>query len=286
MWDNSTSIFEELLRPFCSKTKNPAFISAGFLAARSVLVLPLCIYVLYLGYRRWRQQHSFSHSDVFTHHLSLMEMFWPLGLACYLHGSLSGNIVIKLVGTASSSFVLFAEIMLHSLICVEWYLAVVHPVTYLMFRNQRGARIRNISIGCVWLLCSGLISLQRDLRSNYTVILMFCFQAFAILAVTFCCFSVLWVLLRPGPGKGGWEKVDQSKLRSFYTITAITSVLWLWVVGFLLFYAVTKSSLLTETAGCELIAGVNWLSLPTGLVAPLLYLQRAGKLSCCYFNHE
>ncbi|KAI9531410.1 hypothetical protein NQZ68_041621 [Dissostichus eleginoides] len=79
--------------------------------------------------------------------------------------------------------------LFHLLTCVERYLAVVHPITYLGLRQGGGVRIRNISIGI----------------------------------------SVLYVLKRPGPGEvgGNRKRVDQSKQRAFYTILSITGVILL-----------------------------------------------------------
>ena len=89
--------------------------------------------------------------------------------------------------------------------------------------------IRNISIGCVWVTCSGLIALRILLKQNFTMILFFCNLALSLIVTSFCSISVLRVLLRPGPGDdvGNKGKVDNVKQRAFVTITAIMSVLLL-----------------------------------------------------------
>ncbi|TNN38146.1 hypothetical protein EYF80_051684 [Liparis tanakae] len=111
---NSSSInfYDFFLK--CSDTSAGIFSVTAFIVTLLLLILPLCVYVIYLGFQRWRQQRSgttMSHSDVFTFHMVVVELFF------------------------------------HTLTCVERYLAVVHPVTYLGLKKGKGIRLRNISIG-------------------------------------------------------------------------------------------------------------------------------------------
>ncbi|XP_013119908.1 sialoadhesin [Oreochromis niloticus] len=68
-----------------------------------------------------------------------------------------------------------------------------------------------------------------------------------------------------GEGGGKREMVDQSKLRAFYTITAITCAVWLWVVGFLISNALKDSLLLSSTGKCSMLMYMAWFNLPNCL---------------------
>ncbi len=252
---------------------------------QSVLLLLLSIFILYLGLQQWRQHHSFtttSHSDIFTYHMATMELIWGLGSGFFFCDTSSNLPEMMIVGYCLSSIILYGEIFFHLLTCVERYLAVVHPITYLGLKNARGVRIRNISIGCVWLLCfiwsGGTVLLLTTLR----IFLLFCFLVFSLVVISFCSLSVLRVLIRPGPGEVGWDKewVDQWKQREFLTIMAVMRVLWLWFGGILVSYALDASPQLSPNVGCVVKTSAFWSSLSSSLVSPLSYLLRAGKLPC------
>ncbi|XP_037615281.1 uncharacterized protein LOC119481999 [Sebastes umbrosus] len=285
MATNSSSTFNFLLY-HCFGFRVSRNLNIAFITVRTALSLPLSILVLYLGHQRWQQQRSFkttSHSDIFTYHLASMDLIWVVGCFCSFYGTYANIMAMISVGFCATTFVFTGEMFFHVLTCVERYLAVVHPVVYLGLKNARGVRIRNISVGCVWLLCFGLTGLIvlkiPDFPINeFSIILIFC-----LIVVSFCSLSVLCVLIRPGPGDGGGlkEHVDQSKQRAFHTITAILGVLWLWFVGILVSIGLYNSTLLSHSVSCVVILCANWFNLPSSLVLPLLYLHRAGKLSCC-----
>ena len=294
--NSSSSSRESLLHPnlstinyvtfeiHCIITKPSSLIYLSLCITSILLLLPLSILVLYLGLQRWRQQRSTStaamtsHSDSFTYHLVVMELFGVVGyaLCCWgIHGA-NGNIIV--VALHFWTFIWFGEMFFHNLTCVERYLAAVHPIIYLGLRRGRGVRIRNICIGCVWLLSFGGTSIFTFEYISLAVI--FCLLIFSLIVSVFCSLSVLCVLVRPGPGEqaADRERVDQSKMRAFYTIVAILGM-FLWrFVWCLIWLALNVSK---ESSACVAIAVGIWFYLPSSLVLPLLFLQRAGTLACC-----
>ncbi|KAI9524359.1 hypothetical protein NQZ68_018096 [Dissostichus eleginoides] len=211
----------------CLISRPGSLIFTSFHIASNLLILPICIFALYLGFQRWRQQSSTSsttsHSDIFTFHMVLMEL-------------------VDYIGSTLRIYAWYGRAYFHVLTCVERYLAVVHPVTYLSLKGQRGVRIRNICIGM----------------------------------------SVLCVLIRPRPGEQGGDRtiVDQSKRRAFYTIVAILGVLLFRSCGNM---ALVVLNVFNEGI-CVMVVSESWFTLPSSLVLPLLFLHRAGKLSCCKKN--
>lgn len=278
----SNSSFESL-HLYCSDSLVDVITTASNIT-RAVLILPLSIFILYLGHQQWQKQRSFTkmnHIDIFTYHTLAMELIWLLGSICYYCGTYVNVRDMMKAGYCTSCIAFYGEVLFNLLTCVERYLAVVHPIVYIGLRNARGVRIRNISIGCVWLLCIACVSVTVWCYPSSPSIQMFCFLIFSLVVVSFCSLSVLCVLIRPGPAGAGRDK-EQPKRRAFFTITAITGVLWLWFVVFLVSIVVHKSQLLSYSVSCLVIASGGLLNLPCSLVIPLLYLQRAGKLCCCY----
>ncbi|KAK2899498.1 hypothetical protein Q8A73_012627 [Channa argus] len=209
-------------------------INNAYNLTRILLFLPLSILILYMAYRQWRQQGSFkvmSHSDIFTYHNAAMELLCNVGSVIHLCGIYYDLFYLRICGYWISSLNFSGETSFHLLTCVERYLAVVHPITYLRLRNARGITIRNIGIGLGWLLPFVWSSVATIDFPNFPTIHVFCLLVFCVVTVSFCSLSVLCVLIRPGPGKGGGDRyrVDQSKQRAFLNMMAITGVLWLWL---------------------------------------------------------
>ena len=251
-----------------------------------LLLLPVCVLVLYLGLQRWRQQRSTSasamtHSDSFIYHLVAMELVAVLGAALCCCGIYRYNFQITKVGHYLYSLTWSGETYFNILTCMERYLAVVHPIIYLGLRGERGVRIRNICIGCVWLLTTvGLVPMSLGIVS---FVVDFCLLILCLTVVIFCSLSVLCVLIRPGPGKQGEDRqrVDQSKQRVFYTVVAIlVVVLWrcLWNLVWVSFQVLGRSS------ECAIMVSEMWFNLPSSLALLLLFLHRTGRLACCKNN--
>ncbi|XP_034060531.1 uncharacterized protein LOC117538739 [Gymnodraco acuticeps] len=261
----------------------PSFIFfISYSVANILVLLPLCSSIFYLGVQRYRGRDSTirgSHSDVFTYHMAVMEMVGVLGSIINCLGAILANpLLLKIV----FYFYLFStngQMPFHILTCVERHLAVVHPITYLRLRNRGGIMIRNVSIAFAWLLFFTWFPVSI---LSYSMAPYFCVTTFSMVVVTFCSLSVLRALIRPGPGEGGGDKgrLGQSKKRAFYTIMAIMLALCFRFCGHLLLFSILVSMDLGFCMPCALFVSQVWLCLPSSLVLPLLFLHRAGKLTC------
>ncbi|XP_034552322.1 uncharacterized protein LOC117821886 [Notolabrus celidotus] len=260
------------------------------LFATFLFFLPVFIFVLYLGYQRWRKQRSvatseiMSHSDVFTMNMVVIELFGILGSWFYIFGAYTFQERYTAVGMHFLSVTAPGQALLHLITCVERYLAVVHPVTYLGLKQSGGVRIRNITIGFVWLTCIGSLSAVHLLFHWYTFN-MIVFIISSIL-ICFCSFCVLYILFRPGPGKEGGNRgrVDQSKKRAYQTIMAIICALLLRIFGNIGHITLVLQSGINSRNSCVAMWSFAWFSLPSSLVLPLLFLHRVGKLPLCKRN--
>lgn len=255
-----------------------------------ILLTPLYMFVLYLGLDRWRKQRSgstsetSSHSDIITYNMVAVEMISIMGF-CFYANDLFGYSTAIPVWSYLWVFVTPAEYLFHNLTCVDRYLAVVHPVIYLRLKQSGGVRIRNISIGCIWLICfAALGSVNRQFRDILNIV----FKLLSFIIVSFCSLSVLRVLIHPGPGdvSGNRGRVDQSKKRAFQTIMMIMATLMLRILSRVVYSSLKVQKLLSYNDDCVLEWSLAWFSVPSSLVLPLLFLHRKGKLPSCKTNSE
>lgn len=266
----------------CHIFRPTSLILIGFYMANIIIVLPLCIFILPRGLKLWFQKGSAatatSHSDFFTYHLITMELinvFNCVSVCCGIH---TENLYLLSVGEFLTSFIWHGQTFFQMLTCLEHYLAVVHPIIYLSLRKEKGIRLRNIIVGCVWLL--SIVEMVLMANKAFLAVSDLCLLVVNIAVISFGSVSVLRVLNRPGPGKqtGSRNMPDQSKQRAFYTIVTILGVLVLRFVGSVLW---TSVDVLKNIDYCLMMAVGIWINLPSSLVLPLLFLQREGKLLCC-----
>jgi len=264
----------------CVFSKPSSSIFTSFNITNIILLLPLCIIILYHGVQQWREKRStssaatLSHSDCFTYHMITMELIGVTGCICICIGIHRYQSNLLFAGLLLSCLAWQGETFFHVLTCVERYLAVIHPIMYRSLKNERGIRMRNVCIGCVWLLCFAQAALF--ITEMFFIILDFCLLILAFTIVSFCSFSVLCALINPGPGKQGGdrERVDQLKQRAFLTIVVILGVLVLrfsWGLARALIFMFGVSN------ACVVTCCGFWINLPSSLVLPLLFLHRAGK---------
>ncbi|KAL7374794.1 hypothetical protein ABVT39_007281 [Epinephelus coioides] len=272
---------------FTSPPGSSIFIT--FTITNILLLFPLSIYILYFGFQHWRQQRrseTMNPIDVFTYHMVAMELIGICASIVCCCGGFTGDGKMTRVGCNMFAIISCVKMFFHSLTCVERYTAVVHPITYMSLSKTGGVLIRNISIGCVWLLCAGLIALRLLVDENFNMILFFCNLALSLIVSSFCSLSVLRILIRPGPGDDGGNrgKIDKSKQKAFITITAIMAVLLVRFGGNLVCMSLFTSSVLSSRAGCVVrITGI-WFCLPSSYVLPLLFLHRVEKLPCIRYD--
>lgn len=261
----------------CSHDIQVIFNFTAFTVA-NVLLLPLYIFILYLGFHS--SAHTPTHSDVFTYNVVVLEMISIAGCFIYCAGIFSHNASVLQVGIGVFFISSPGRTLFHLLTCVDRYLAVIWPVTYLGLRQAVGSRIRNIAIGCAWLISSVLLCAGQMLGRFFSSIAVSCLLIFSLIVILFCNVSVLCALIGPGPGDVG--RVDRTKRRAFYSITAIMGALMSRSVGLMVanimdFVAHTHTT-------CIMRSMMMWLTLPNSLVLPLLFLHRAGKLPDCNIN--
>lgn len=258
--------------------------TTAFIIVRSVLVVPFSVWVLYLGHQRRRSFKTTSHSDVITLNMAVMHLFECPGLVLCLVGVFLPP--LSVVGSCISALSVVGEILLHLLTCVERYLAVVYPLTYLKLKTTRGVLVRNTCIGFIWCFASGWSGLVILYYPKIPFVSFFYFSTVTFAGIFFCSVSVLCVLIRPRPGEVGGAAVDYTKKKAFNTIMVISAAVWLLFFGLFACYVVKIFGLLNDRDWCFLLMFAVWLSLPSSTVVPLLFLYRAEKLTCCRARSE
>lgn len=251
-----------------------------------IVLLPVFIFILFMGYQRWKKQRSVSVTtlmspfDVLTYNMVVLELATVVGALVNFYSTYIGHPGLLVFGMSIYMMAQTGQTLFHLLTCVERYLAVVHPITYWGLRQARGVRIRNGIVGCVWVICFGSLGLLGDNHLSATIVYNVLLLVPVITVVSFCSLSILCTLIGPGPGSVGRrrERFDQSKQRAFNIIVAVMGAL---LLRFLSSVVLVMLSASVSVDYCLTMCVVAWLSLPSSLVLPLLFLHRTGLLPGC-----
>ncbi|XP_059397951.1 chemokine XC receptor 1-like [Carassius carassius] len=163
------------------------------------------------------------------------------------------------------------------LICVERYLAVVHPVTFLKFKTLRK---RVICCTVVWIITLGsCFYCMCPKVSDYISEVFFSLQFLLFLSIQlFCLVAVLRALKQTGPGERGRERGEENPMkRRAFRLISIT------IVSIIIIYAPFTISgfslILTQHYIQELFSFGLFCNVLACFVQPVLYLNRVGKFS-------
>lgn len=275
----SSNLIEDL--NMCLKTIPGAVCMSTYTITNIIIQLPLCISIIYLGFQRQQSRTPMRHSDFFTYHVVATELMGILGSLVCICGIYKDVLCLAAVGMAIIFCYSFGQMLINILSCGECYLAAVHPIAYLNLQNTKGIRIRNIASAGAWLF-SWAVTIVAMTEVRVSFVIFSCVLVCAIVIVSFFCVSVLCVLISSGPGKGGGAslRVDQAKLKAFNVMMAVMGSLMLRFVSNIIMCAILFMPQLGFMDQCIGFFSLAWTCLPSGVLLPLLFLHRAGKLPC------
>ncbi|XP_056301826.1 C-C chemokine receptor type 8-like [Danio aesculapii] len=162
------------------------------------------------------------------------------------------------------------------LMCVERYLAVVHPVTFLKYKPLR---YRVICCAVAWMITFGSCFCCMFTMGSYLIVhiwLTLMQSLFVFSIQLFCLVDVLRALKQSGPGeKKRVKEENHMKRRAFYLILVTTVSMVIIYVPFSIsgIYTVLIKEFLWA---CWIPSMICYVL--AGFVQPILYLHRTGKL--------
>ncbi|XP_056114208.1 G-protein coupled receptor 35-like [Rhinichthys klamathensis goyatoka] len=166
------------------------------------------------------------------------------------------------------------------LMCVERYLAVVHPVTFLKYKPLR---YRVICCTVAWIITLGscFYSFFIEISQNSHMLPWFFLLQFLLFfsVQLFCLVAVLRALKQSGPGERGREREEENHMkRRAFDLILITTVSM--IIIYMPFIISGFCFILMQHFIKELFSFGFIFYILAGFVQPVLYLRRTGKLSC------
>ncbi|KAJ0006121.1 hypothetical protein NQD34_013394, partial [Periophthalmus magnuspinnatus] len=208
-------------------SKVDLMLDLSYAASYVAVMLPISLIVLFLGFERCKQQATnpcitITNADFFTLNLAAMEVIGVVGYTTALV-SISCNFDHR-VGFIIGEFPWTGQMVFPIFACIEHYIAVVHPMTYLNLKHGHGLWIRHVSNASLWILA--IIGLKTYFHCREFLLVGISNAIVFLIISVFCCLSVLHVLSHSKPGERIRSRIEQSRRHAIQRIVVIMAVLF------------------------------------------------------------
>lgn len=249
----------------------------------TVIGFPACAVTLWEIFKTHRNGTLFTPNNFFMLNVSIMDAiflaFLPIGI---LNDLTWNSWVIEACWNASYALNLCGRPLLMACICLDCYLAVVHPVTYL---KRKSMTPRVVMVGIVWTLtaaCATLYLLFFKLFFSLVSTIPF---LIANVIIGICDFLILHALVKSKPGR---KNIHPQKQRAVQTI--INSLVLTMCSYFPIFLLIAIGQPLSlGTFICVLGPPIAVCSSLGSVIMPVLHIINKGtlghfRLGCSQFK--
>lgn len=252
---------------------------ASLSALLSLVGCPACVLVLRQLYRRLKAGTPFSPNDFFMLNLTVMDLvfllFVPFGLCNFL---LWHARAVQLLSNFLYALNLAGRPLLTACICLDCFLAVVHPVTY---HARTSLTLRFLMAAVVWTVtvAQGVAAVAAEelIHSAWAMVV----YVVALPVIVTCDVSILRTLKRPVCAGGGLHPAKKKALQIITNSVVMTVISYVPPV---LAY-VSGNLTISDDKVYECFLAIPILVTPTAgsAIMPLLYLGNLGgvKAPCC-----
>lgn len=247
---------------------------ASLSALFSLLGCPACVAVLWELFRRHKAGTPATPNDVFMLNLTIMDLlflfFVPFGLSNFLLWHIRS---VQMFSNFLYALNLAGRPLLTACICLDCYLAVVHPVAY---RARKSLTPRLLMAAAVWTitLVQGSMATVVD-ELNHSAWAMFVY-VIALPIILICNVSILWTLKKSQRAGGALHPRKKKALQ------IITNSMVMTVISYVppVLVYILGDLIISDEKEFECFLAIPILINPTAgsVIMPLLYLGNLGML--------
>ncbi|XP_017260059.1 cysteinyl leukotriene receptor 2 [Kryptolebias marmoratus] len=253
----------------------------GLLASNVLVSLPANIYVIWLIVS---ESSGPVVSELFALNLAVSEiLFCCSSFYIMVHFLLEmSRAVGVLLLQLFLEIILISRPIFQTCICLERYLAVVHPTLFLRFKPLR---YRLLFCVADWLLILLNLIYRVFVTSLNNLAYFFIAKSLLFFSIlSYCGICVLLILKQPSPGdgvrsSGNWNSMKRKAFKVIIitlVFNSVTQLLQMTMLGPTVLH--TSLKLILQIMLFNLAVNIS-----SSFITPLLFLQRAGKLPCIKF---
>lgn len=164
--------------------------------------------------------------------------------------------------------------LFHTCICLDRYIAVVHPI---VFTNIRDNRIRGLISAFVWMLVLAYAITKSILGAMSVTEVFSGLVLSAFFIMVFCNMSIIWVLRRSVAGKEAMHPVKKKAFKMVAILLVIIMVNYLPPVALMPF----ASTYTFVQLHCQISLSVFSIMDLSSTIEPILYISKMDRLNSC-----
>lgn len=269
----------EELEGHCGDLLVGVMVWASLSALCSLVGCPACVAVLWELFQQHKGGNALTPNQLFMLNLTGMDFvflfFVPFGLCNFFLWEIHS---VEMVHNFLYALNLAGRPLLTACICLDCYLAVVHPLVY---RNNKSLTPRLVMVGVAWVitLVQGTVAtvVDEQLHSPWAMFV----YIIALPIIIVCDVAILWALQRSNPAGGDLHATKKKALQVItnsmvMTVTSYVPPVMAYIIG---------NALIADDKVFECYLAIPVLVTPTAgsTIMPLLYLSNLGKLEagCC-----
>lgn len=251
---------------------------ASLSALFSLVGFPACVAVLWELFRRHKAGTPVTPNDVFMLNLTFMDLvflfFVPFGLINFFLWQIHS---IAMLSNFLYSLNLAGRPLLTACICLDCYLAVVHPITYLSKKSLTPRLLLAAAVWAITVIQGTLAIIFEELIHSIWAMSVY---VIALPIIVICDASILWTLKKSYCGGGGLHPKKKKALQIITNSMVMTVISYVPPVLVYIIGNVTIS----DDKEFECFLAIPILTTPTAgsAIMPLLYLGNLGSLKCLW----
>ncbi|XP_062382889.1 proteinase-activated receptor 3-like [Sardina pilchardus] len=271
MENNSTANSTHVRDLYCTELFVGPLVWAVFTAPCACVGVPASVWLLWVLIQRQRSGLS---NDVYMLNLTIMDLIFNAYIILDILNFFVWKVDVLLhVAFVVQYFSVCGRLLFMASVCVDCYMAVVHPVMYMTLKHSR---FRMVTCAVIWAFTLGW-GMQFVLCDNYVpVILSPIPSCIAILLIALCDITIFCFLRKPDPS--GRSDIHPLKKRVLQVlIDSLVMTVVSFFVPMVLEFALSLS-LSPEEIKCSLSYPVMIFSTLGSTILPLLHLGNLGNL--------
>ncbi|XP_041089996.1 hydroxycarboxylic acid receptor 2-like [Polyodon spathula] len=264
---NSTVIFDISL-VVCQRESADFAFQATVELLTMIVGFPANVMVLWVLLCR---KSAVSSAEIFLLNLAVMDALVCLSAPLGTLNSLLDDYSILRATQFQYFITLAGNPMFLCCICVERYMAVLHPVHF-MHMKSRSFRVEICTLAWAFTIAIPVYEAAHQFESYSHLLAVY--TSVLLVVMVLCNVSILWSLMQSGPGR---DEVHPVKKKAFQTVftTFIISLLFYFLPAVYLL----QRSIEFITLQCYVMPVCSSIVIPL----PLFYLYNMGRLPCVPF---
>lgn len=231
-------------------------------------ILPINIWALWLFCKIKTTKRHFASTDLLPFNLIITSIIFCINFIIYVLFIFNkSNFVLGSIVTYILSITVMAQVQFYTWICVDHYLAVVHPIFYLKLKKFH---YRPVWVSVTWVACTVDVGISMLLQHNTSILLYVIPFCGSIALIIYCGLATLVTLKKSNQSEGERKKMHHQKIKAFKIISLTLMVLLITYIPYIcLGFIVLK---LSKEIFCVINSLVGALLLPGTVLQSLLYI--------------